>query len=143
MSICCSYWFLLYHHTGTCLEIANFCGKNVYLAECKVFLNYDDLLWAINFVKWQHFFLLCCKEFLVVIFHNVKHFPTRYHFILQADEANMTATWYQALQFYSQCLGGWRRRRKGLGNIMVDPSLNWREEKILIHAPSLMLSICL
>ena len=124
MSICCSYWFLLYHHTGTCLEIANFCGKNVYLAECKVFLNYDDLCEAIN-VKRQHFFLLCCKEFLVVIFHNVKHFPnTHYHFFLQADEANMTATWYQALQFYSQCLGGWRRRRKGLGNIMVDPSLN-------------------
>ena len=44
--------------------------------------------------------------------------------IFQAEDGSMTGTWYQALQFYSQCLGGWRRRRRGLGNIMVDPSLN-------------------
>ena len=29
--------------------------------------------------------------------------------------------WFKTLQFYTQCLGGWRKRRKALGNIMVDP----------------------
>jgi len=31
--------------------------------------------------------------------------------------------WFQTLQFCSQSLGGWRRRRKGLANIMIDPNL--------------------
>jgi hypothetical protein len=31
--------------------------------------------------------------------------------------------WFQTLQFYTQSLGGWRKRRKGLGNIMIDPNL--------------------
>ena len=31
--------------------------------------------------------------------------------------------WFKTLQFYTQCLGGWRKRRKGLGNIMIDPNL--------------------
>jgi hypothetical protein len=31
--------------------------------------------------------------------------------------------WFKTLQFYSQCLGGWRKRRKGLANIMIDPNV--------------------
>ena len=31
--------------------------------------------------------------------------------------------WFKTLQFYTQCLGGWRKRRKGLANIMIDPNL--------------------
>ena len=31
--------------------------------------------------------------------------------------------WFQTLQFCSQSLGGWRKRRKGLANIMIDPNL--------------------
>ena len=31
--------------------------------------------------------------------------------------------WFQTLQFYTQSLGGWRKRRKGLANIMVDPKV--------------------
>ena len=41
----------------------------------------------------------------------------------QAEESGMTGTWFRALQYYSQCLGGWRRRRQGLANIMVDPGV--------------------
>ena len=44
--------------------------------------------------------------------------------LLQAEDGSMTGAWLRALQFYSQSLGGWRRRRRGLANIMVDPSLN-------------------
>ena len=42
---------------------------------------------------------------------------------IQAEESSMTGTWFRALQYYSQCLGGWRRRRRGLPNIMVDPGV--------------------
>ena len=31
--------------------------------------------------------------------------------------------WFKSLQFYTQCLGGWRKRRKGLANIMIDPNI--------------------
>ncbi len=31
--------------------------------------------------------------------------------------------WFKTLQFYTQCLGGWRKRRKGLANIMIDPNV--------------------
>ena len=31
--------------------------------------------------------------------------------------------WFKTLQFYTQCLGGWRKRRKALGNIMIDPNI--------------------
>ena len=41
----------------------------------------------------------------------------------QGDDAEQTRLWFQTLQFYSQSLGGWRKRRKGLGNIMIDPNL--------------------
>ena len=30
--------------------------------------------------------------------------------------------WFKTLQFYTQCLGGWRKRRKALGNIMIAPN---------------------
>ena len=43
--------------------------------------------------------------------------------LLQGDDAEQTRLWFQTLQFYSQSLGGWRKRRKGLGNIMIDPNL--------------------
>jgi len=43
--------------------------------------------------------------------------------VYQADDAEQTRLWFQTLQFYTQSLGGWRRRRKGLANIMVDPKV--------------------
>ena len=41
--------------------------------------------------------------------------------MFQAESPALTQTWFQTLQLYSRSLGGWRRRRRGLGNIMVDP----------------------
>ena len=42
---------------------------------------------------------------------------------LQGEETGDTQLWFKTLQFYTQSLGGWRRRRKGLGNIMIDPNV--------------------
>ena len=44
-------------------------------------------------------------------------------FFLQGEEPEDTMMWFKTLQFYTQCLGGWRKRRKGLANIMIDPNL--------------------
>ncbi len=46
-------------------------------------------------------------------------------FGLQGDDADQTKMWFQTLQFYTQSLGGWRKRRKGLANIMVDPKVEY------------------
>ncbi len=35
----------------------------------------------------------------------------------------LTDLWFSSLKFYTHNLGGWRKRRKGLGHINVDPSL--------------------
>ncbi len=43
--------------------------------------------------------------------------------MFQGEEPEQTQMWFQTLQFYTQSLGGWRKRRKGLGNIMIDPNL--------------------
>merc|ERR1711994_218918 len=67
--------------------------------------------------------IICSEQDWDQEYFEIHEFGSKDSYIFKADEANMTATWYQALQFYSQCLGGWRRRRKGLGNIMVDPNL--------------------
>ena len=41
----------------------------------------------------------------------------------QGEEPEDTMMWFKSLQFYTQCLGGWRKRRKGLANIMIDPNI--------------------
>ena len=39
-------------------------------------------------------------------------------FCVQGEDSGVTQAWFHTLQLYSQSLGGWRRRRKGLANIM-------------------------
>ena len=46
-----------------------------------------------------------------------------FSFYLKGEEPEDTMMWFKTLQFYTQCLGGWRKRRKGLANIMIDPNL--------------------
>ena len=41
----------------------------------------------------------------------------------QGEESGDTQLWFRTLQFYTQSLGGWRKRRKGLANIMIDPNV--------------------
>ncbi len=43
--------------------------------------------------------------------------------LLQGEDAAQTKLWLETLQFYTQNLGSWRKRRKGLANIEVDPNL--------------------
>jgi hypothetical protein len=39
--------------------------------------------------------------------------------------------WFQSLQFFSLSLGGWRRRRNGLANIMINGMARTEEELTL------------
>lgn len=68
--------------------------------------------------------IICCEQDWEQEYFEIHEFGTKDSYVFKAEDSSMTGTWFQALQFYSQCLGGWRRRRRGLGNIMVDPSLN-------------------
>merc|ERR1712038_2035173 len=56
-------------------------------------------------------------------YFEIQEFGSKDSFVFKAEESSMTGTWFRALQYYSQCLGGWRRRRRGLPNIMVDPGV--------------------
>jgi len=67
--------------------------------------------------------IVCCEQDWDYEYFEIHEFGSKDSYVFKADDPNMTGTWFQALQFYSQCLGGWRKRRKGLGNIMVDPGL--------------------
>jgi len=52
---------------------------------------------------------------------EIQEFGAKESLLFKADDPAMTTTWFQTLQLYSQSLGGWRRRRRGMANIMVDP----------------------
>ncbi|TRY62219.1 hypothetical protein TCAL_03186 [Tigriopus californicus] len=53
---------------------------------------------------------------------EIQEFVNKEAFVFKGDDPESTKMWFKTLQFYTQCLGGWRKRRKGLGNIMVDPN---------------------
>lgn len=62
----------------------------------------------------------------LTIRYGLKTFPATnsiFFLFFQGEEPEQTQMWFQTLQFYTQSLGGWRKRRKGLGNIMIDPNL--------------------
>ncbi|KAF5288197.1 hypothetical protein FQA39_LY03965 [Lamprigera yunnana] len=40
-------------------------------------------------------------------------------FIFKAEDDDLTRQWYRQLQFHAQGLGGWRKRRNALANIMI------------------------
>ncbi|KAK5642051.1 hypothetical protein RI129_008218 [Pyrocoelia pectoralis] len=41
-------------------------------------------------------------------------------FIFKAEDDDLTRQWYRQLQFHAQGLGGWRKRRNALANIMIN-----------------------
>ncbi|KAB0796076.1 hypothetical protein PPYR_10137 [Photinus pyralis] len=41
-------------------------------------------------------------------------------FIFKAEDDGLTRQWYRQLQFHAQGLGGWRKRRNALANIMIN-----------------------
>ena len=65
-------------------------------------------------------FALSYFEITFVVVLKLKH---SFCFFLKGEEPEDTMMWFKTLQFYTQCLGGWRKRRKGLANIMIDPNL--------------------
>ena len=66
--------------------------------------------------------VICCEQDWDDCF-EVQEFINKETFIFKGEEPEDTMMWFKALQFYTQCLGGWRKRRKGLANIMIDPNL--------------------
>lgn len=42
-----------------------------------------------------------------------------FHFI-QAEDSARTKQWYTQLQYHSQGMGAWRKRRNALANIMIN-----------------------
>ena len=39
---------------------------------------------------------------------------------VQGEDPQQTLHWYHCIRFYCSSLGGWRRRRNGLANIMIN-----------------------
>lgn len=66
--------------------------------------------------------VICCEQDWDDCF-EVQEFVNKETFVFKGEEPEDTMMWFKTLQFYTQCLGGWRKRRKGLANIMIDPNL--------------------
>eukprot|EP00095_Tigriopus_kingsejongensis_P006708 maker-scaffold25_size650667-snap-gene-4.14 protein:Tk06708 transcript:maker-scaffold25_size650667-snap-gene-4.14-mRNA-1 annotation:"myosin-m heavy chain-like" len=65
--------------------------------------------------------IVCCEPDWEDFF-EIQEFVNKETFVFKGEDPESTKMWFKTLQFYTQCLGGWRKRRKGLGNIMVDPN---------------------
>merc|ERR1711994_838089 len=65
---------------------------------------------------------ICCEQDWDDCF-EIQEFVSKEQFIFKGEESVDTEMWFKTLQFYTQSLGGWRRRRKALGNIMIDPNV--------------------
>ena len=91
--------------------------------------DWEDYFEIQEFVNKESFVFKACATFKLGT--ELQHFfcwilillTSHSSILLQGDDAEQTRLWFQTLQFYSQSLGGWRKRRKGLGNIMIDPNL--------------------
>merc|ERR1711879_764145 len=66
--------------------------------------------------------VICCEQDWDDCF-EIQEFVNKETFVFKGEEPEDTMMWFKTLQFYTQCLGGWRKRRKGLANIMIDPNL--------------------
>lgn len=66
--------------------------------------------------------VICCEQDWDDCF-EVQEFVNKETFVFKGEEPEDTMMWFKTLQFYTQCLGGWRKRRRGLANIMIDPNL--------------------
>jgi len=66
--------------------------------------------------------VVCCEQDWDDCF-EIQEFVSKDTYVFKGEEPEDTMMWFKTLQFYTQCLGGWRKRRKGLANIMIDPNL--------------------
>jgi len=51
---------------------------------------------------------------------EVTEFSTKESYIFKGEDHEATVLWFNQLKFYCSGLGGWRRRRNGLANIMIN-----------------------
>lgn len=65
--------------------------------------------------------VVCCEPDWDDCF-EIQEFVSKESYVFKGEEPDQTTLWFRTLQFYTQSLGGWRKRRKGLGNIMFDPN---------------------
>merc|ERR1712165_318059 len=52
-------------------------------------------------------------------YFEIQELVAKEAFIFKAEDIPKTRQWFKALQFYGLSLGNWRRRRKGMANIMI------------------------
>jgi len=67
--------------------------------------------------------IICCEQDWDDCF-EIQEFVNKEQYVFKGEETGDTQLWFKTLQFYTQSLGGWRRRRKALGNIMIDPNVS-------------------
>jgi hypothetical protein len=46
--------------------------------------------------------------------------PHKFESVFQGEDMQQTLHWFQCIKFYCNGLGGWRRRRNALANIMIN-----------------------
>lgn len=51
---------------------------------------------------------------------EVTEFTTKESYIFKGEDMQQTLHWFQCIKFYCNGLGGWRRRRNALANIMIN-----------------------
>lgn len=51
---------------------------------------------------------------------EVTEFTTKESYIFKGEDLQQTLHWFQCIKFYCNGLGGWRRRRNALANIMIN-----------------------
>jgi len=62
-------------------------------------------------ICWEHDWEDCFE---------VTEFSTKESYIFKGEDPQQTLQWFNHLKFYCSGLGGWRRRRNGLANIMIN-----------------------
>jgi len=53
-------------------------------------------------------------------YFEVTEFSTKESYIFKGEDPQQTLNWFHCIKFYCNGLGGWRRRRNGLANIMIN-----------------------
>ncbi|GLG99775.1 Uncharacterized protein GBIM_06164 [Gryllus bimaculatus] len=64
--------------------------------------------------------IVCCDFAEGDEFFELQELTSKETYIFKGEDSERTRAWYRMLQFQSQGLGAWRRRRNALANIMIN-----------------------
>lgn len=64
--------------------------------------------------------IVCCDTAEGEEFFELQELTSKETYIFRGEDCERTRAWYRMLQFQSQGLGAWRRRRNALANIMIN-----------------------